>query len=91
VSAVDLLERRPEDGAIEPLARVSVPVPGGPAVAVAADPRYQAYVATLIENGIAGPGGRRLFLADGEAFLEALPGAMRGSRLWAEPVSEETA
>ena len=83
-----ILERRPEDGEIEPLARVSVPVPGGPAVAIAAESRYQGYVDSLLAPGVTGPGGQRLHLADGEAFVAALPAAMRGSRLWAELVAE---
>ncbi len=85
---VVILERRPEDGAIELLARVFVPEPGAAAIAVAADPQFVAYVASLVAPGVTGPGGRRLFLGDGEAFVAALPDAMRGSRLWAEPVPD---
>jgi len=84
---VAILERRPEDGAVEPLARVFVPEPGGPAIAVASHPQFDAYVASLVSGGVVGPDGHRLFLADGEAFVAALPDAMRGSRLWAESLS----
>jgi hypothetical protein len=88
VRVVAILERRPEDGAVEPLARVFVPTAGGPAIAVAADEHYATYVEGLLASGVIGPAGRRLFLSDGEAFLEALPDAMRGSRLWAETLRE---
>lgn len=89
MTVVEIRERRPEDGAIEPLGRVFVPKPGGPAVAAPVDPRFEVYLASLVAPGIIGPGGRRLFLADGEAFVAALPEAMRGSRLWAEPLTQE--
>ena len=83
-----ILERRPEDGGIDVLARVAAAGPGMGAVALATDARYQGYVDTLLGNGITGPDGTRLFLRDGDAFVNALPDAMRGSRLWAEPVAD---
>jgi hypothetical protein len=86
VTAVEILRRRPDTAETEVLVRVHVPIPGGPAVIAPVRPGGSAAVVAMLEEGIPGPAGRRLFLADGEAFVAELPIVYRGSRLWAEPV-----
>ena len=82
--SVAICRRRPKDGEIEVLGRVVVLAQGTPAVIMGRDERAASSLETLLSPGITGPDGRRLFLADGSAFLAALPDALRGSRLWAE-------
>ena len=60
-------------------------VVGKPAVIEADDPVMLGVVELLLEPGITGPAGEDLLLDDGEAFVAALPEALRGSRFWAEP------
>lgn len=86
MTIVEIRSRRSEDGAIELIGSVSVPQTGGPAVAVGADAEAQSYLDRLLLGGVAGPDGRILVAADGEQFVAALPGAIRGSRLWAARV-----
>lgn len=83
MTAVAILARRPEDGAEEVIGQVSVPSGGGAAVAVGVDAESQAYLDSLLARGVQAADGRMLHLEDGEAFVRALPQAIRGSRLWA--------
>ena len=86
MTVVEIMRRRPETAQTEVLVRVHVPVAGGPAVIAAVRPGGSVAVVEMLEGGVPGPGGRTLFLADGEAFVAALPLVYRGSRLWAERV-----
>ena len=80
---VELRRRRP-DAEVERLARVYVIESGGPAYLEVYDPENQEGIETLIADGATGLDGRWRELADGEAFLAALPVFYRGSRFWAQ-------
>lgn len=88
---VEIRRRRPEDGGIEVLGRVVAAEAkgGGPARVEPADDEAGALIAALLAPGVVGPDGRRLVLADGLAFVAALPDAIRGSRFWAERVGAQ--
>ena len=86
---VELRRRRAADGATEILARIRVPAPGAPARIEAVGPWDAAQVERALEDGgVIGADGRELHPADGDAWLEALPWSVRGSRLWAELVDD---
>lgn len=86
---VELRRRRPEDASIETLARIYVPNRGGPAVIEPVNPAELGWIETLLSSGgVIGAGGHALELEDGERYVDALPSSFRGSRLWAEEVSE---
>ena len=86
MAVVEFRSRRPEDGAIEVIGRVSAEG-REPAVAVGVDAAGQAYLDRILEREIDGPDGRTLTAADGKAFVAALPDEYRGSSLWAARVS----
>jgi hypothetical protein len=86
VTIVELYRRRPEHGEVELLGRVYAPDPDGPAVILLADPEHGSLVEALLAEGVIGPAERILHMADGEAFVRALPDGLRGSRFWAERV-----
>ena len=83
---VELRRRRPDTADVEVLARVSVPVPGGPAVIEAVDPADLAAVEILLGDGVPDAHGNTLRPEDAEAYVLALLDAFGGSRLWAERV-----
>lgn len=87
---VELRRRRP-DAQIERLARVYVTDPGGPAQLEVYSSENQEGIEALIADGATDLNGKWRQLADGEAFLSALPTFYRGSRFWAEEVAAEEA
>jgi hypothetical protein len=87
VIVVELRRRRPDTGEVEVLARISVPVPGGPALVEAVGDTDPLTVEILLGDGVPDASGAPLLPSAGEAYALALPGAFRGSRLWAERVS----
>jgi hypothetical protein len=87
VRTVELRRRRPEDGETERLARVHAS-PGEPAVLEVLMPGLPG-LEMMIADGIFDDDGRQLTLADGEAFVTALPSFYRGSRFWAEVVEQD--
>lgn len=88
---VEIRRRRPEDAEIERLARVYVTKPGGPAHLDVFDPDLREGLEALIADGATDINGKWRQLADGEAFLLALPTFYHGSRFWAEDVSDTEA
>jgi len=88
VIIVELRRRRPEDAAIETLARISASESGGSAVIEPVDPADRGWVEELLSAaGVIDDAGRELVAADGAAYVRALPHSLRGSRLWAEEVA----
>lgn len=63
---------------------------GGVVEIVGVTPNGKDVAEDLVRDGIRGPGGRVLTLADGELFLKYLAQAFRGIRLWADDVREMT-
>jgi hypothetical protein len=86
MKAVEIMRRRPDSAETEVLVRVFVPIADGPAVIAAVRPGGSPGVSAMLAEGVPGPTGELLHLADGAAFVAALPAAYRGSRLWAEEV-----
>lgn len=84
---VELRRRRPDSAEVEALARVSVPVPGGPAVVEPVGDASVLAIETLLGDGVPDARGTVLLPSDGEAYALALVDAFGGSRLWAERVS----
>jgi len=84
MTVVEICRRHPVSADVEVLARVWVPVEGGPASFEAVPPARPEGIAELLDTGVPGPDGTVLRLADGAAFVAALPQGLRGSRLWAE-------
>ncbi len=90
MTIVELRRRRPEDASVETLARIYAPDPDGPAVIEPVDPADREWVEFILSSaGVTGSRGRSLSLADGEAYVRALPQSFRGSRLWAEEIAED--
>jgi hypothetical protein len=87
VIVVDLKRRLADTAEVESLARISVPVPGGPAVVEAINAADLPAVEILLGDGVPDERGQTLRPEDGEAYVLALLEAFRGSRLWAERVS----
>ena len=83
---VELRRRVADTAAVEAIARVFVPVPGGPAVIEPVDPSELPVLDVILGDGVPDERGATLWPQDGEAYVLALPGALRGSRLWAERV-----
>ena len=86
---VEIRRRRPQDGDIERLARVYVRGPGQPAELDVLATDYREGIEQLIAEGVAAPRGGLVHLADGEAFLDALPVFFHSSRFWAEELGVE--
>jgi len=85
MKVVVLRIRRPEDGEVETIARVFVPVGRREAVVESTKPDEQEWVKTLLgRGGVVDAKGRSLSVADGQRYVNALPTSFRGSRLWAE-------
>lgn len=87
--AVEIRRRRPEDAEVERLARVFVTSPGEPALVEYLMPEFQEGLELMLSDGVTDATGRFLRLADGDAFLDALPTFYRSSRFWASPVEAE--
>ncbi len=85
------IRRRGPDAEVERLARVYVSEPGGPAHLEVLIPEFREGLETLIADGATDANGKWRQLADGEAFLSALPVFYRGSRFWAEAVEGDEA
>ena len=86
MTAAILYRRRPDDAQREAVARVSA---DGRSARVLVEPlggRGAEAILELLGEGIPGPDDEVLTLDDGDAFVEALPEAFRGTRLWAELV-----
>jgi hypothetical protein len=84
------IRRRTPDGEVERLVRVVVAAPGEAAayeILVSGLPGLEVTMAEGVPDGK----GRRLHLADGEAYLDELPRFYHGSRFWAEEVDPEQA
>jgi hypothetical protein len=86
---VELLRRRPEDGQVELLARVWCDGPGLPASVEILAPQYREGIELTLAEGARDSAGRALHVADGEAFVAALPDHHRGSRFWAVEVAPD--
>jgi hypothetical protein len=84
---VELRRRRPEDGQVERLARIWCDGPGLPASVEILAAQYREGIELTLAEGVRDPSGRPLHLADGEAFVAALPEHHRGSRFWAVEVA----
>lgn len=84
MTIVELYRRNQLTAEAELVARVYAPDPDGPAVIMPADPDDLPAIDAQLADGVAGPDGGRLYLEDGEAYVEALPEAYHGSRFWAE-------
>lgn len=85
---VEIFRRRPEDAETERVGRVFVREPGQPAEFEVFVPEFQNGFAMILAEGVADERGRSLYLADGEAFLSALPAFYHGSRFWAEDTED---
>ena len=88
--AAELRRRKPETGEIETVARIVAPDEGGPARLEVQDEHRHA-VEEILAIGAPGPRDVTYYLADGEPFVRALPGAFRGHRLWAELIEPDAA
>jgi len=84
VSTATLWRRRPEDAASEVIARIVARTLGRPAVIEPLAGFTEEGIRAILAGGAIGADGRTLHLEDGAAFVEALPGTLRGTRLWAE-------
>jgi hypothetical protein len=82
VRAVDLFRRGP-DAETELVGRVVVRAPGGPAVLELPSEEFREGMDLMMSMGELDAEGRRRYLDDGEAFLDALLHSNRGSRWWA--------
>ena len=87
---VEILRRRPEDAEVEHLARITAES-GQPAEMEILRPEFREGLEMMMSNGIFDDNGRLLFLADGDAFLDALPVFFHSSRFWAEELGEDEA
>jgi len=87
VIVVELRRRHPDTAEVETLARVSVPVPDGPAVVEAVEPGNLPAIEILLGDGVPDARGHTLLPEAGEAYALAMLDAFRGSRLWAERVA----
>ncbi|MGI8928515.1 MAG: hypothetical protein ACR2H0_03475 [Candidatus Limnocylindrales bacterium] len=88
MKTVEIRRRRPEDGEIERLARVTAE-PGQPAEFDYLIPEFREGIEVLIADPIVDARGRVIAATDGEAYVAALPEVYRGSRFWAEEVRED--
>ncbi|MGI8928517.1 MAG: hypothetical protein ACR2H0_03485 [Candidatus Limnocylindrales bacterium] len=88
MTVVEIRRRRPDDGQVERLARVYARGPGCPAEYEVLAPDFREGLDMVIADGVTGISGRQLYLADGDEFVAALPEFYRGSRFWAEEVSD---
>jgi hypothetical protein len=88
VRAVDLFRRRPEDGAIEHVARLTVSSPDAPAELEVRMPEFREGLEVMLADGVPGDRGGWFGLPDGEAFLDAALTHFHGSRFWAEAVDD---
>ena len=86
--SVDLFRRRPEDGQIKHLARLTVRSPAGPAELEVRLPAFREGIELMLADGVPGDHGGWFTMADGEAFLDASLAHFHGSRFWAEEVDE---
>lgn len=87
---INILARRPEDGSIELLARVSVAAPGQPATLEVIEPRVRDGITRMLDEDVFDEKtGKRLSLADSGRFLNALLRLYRSSRFWAAEAPKE--
>jgi hypothetical protein len=85
---VEIRHRRP-DGAVEILARISAPEAQGPIVVEPTEHANLEMIEDILHRAGAVDGaGRPIPWSMGETFVRLLPGSLRGSRLWAEEVTE---
>ena len=86
---VEVRHRLP-DGDVESLARISLSDPDG---AIVIEPTEHASLGmvedVLRRAGVVDRLGAPIPWSSGDAFLRALPGSLRGSRLWAEEVVDD--
>ena len=85
MSVAELYRRLPDSGEVEVLARIISSDPYGPAV-IEADPSRLPLVEEILSIGAPGASDDIYYLEDGETFVQLLPSAFRGERLWAELV-----
>ena len=85
---VEIRGRRPQNGEIQRLVRVFVRRSGDEAEYEILVPDMPGLELTIAE-GIADANGRRLYLADGEPYLDELPTFYHGSRFWAEEIDSD--
>jgi hypothetical protein len=83
---VELRRRDPATADVETLATFRLSRDGARVVMERADRAQLAGVEAILGDGVPDERGRLLTADDGEAYLLALLGAYRGSRLWAEQV-----
>ncbi len=86
VRAVDIEQLR-SDGSVSKLARFVLVSDGG-VQTVPLVPHGDQFALDLVQDGIRASRDRLVTIKDGREFLEALPRALSGSRIWASDVKE---
>ena len=90
MKVVELRIRRPDTGDVETIARIYVAPGAREATIEATHAGEEEWVTTLLsQGGVIDAKGRSLSTNDGLRYVNALSTSFRGSRLWAEEVSEE--
>ncbi len=84
MTVVEILRRDPVTALEEVVVRVTVAEPGAPADIEVVSPHGSMLADELRTTGVPDARGRLVGPSDGQVFADALPGAYRGSRLWAE-------
>ena len=85
---VEVRHRLP-DGAVEVLASISLPDPDGAIVIEPTEHANLGMVEDILDRaGVVDRMGAPIPRSSGDAFLRALPGSLRGARLWAETVED---